>query len=170
MTADTYVTLVISSVALIVCSNFLWGATFDLLEFLHGNPEVYTRDMHYYAATRYTHQLYKGASTVISVLNTPEGWGWPMFLWFKPLLDPSFTSTAGRGMVLYPAFFTSIWLWLYAGSGFLLKAARRFDIGFDWFNRKFDIEKKPLSAIGLVAGALVAVVWWIVVLIRWVVY
>lgn len=49
--------------------------------------------------------------------------------------------------------FSSIWLWLYAGSGFLLKAARRFDIGFDWFNRKFDIEKKPLSAIGLVAGS-----------------
>jgi hypothetical protein len=51
-------------------------------------------------------------------------------------------------------------VWLYAGSGFLLKAARRFDIGFQWFNRKFDIEKKPLSAIGLVAGALVAVVDW----------
>jgi len=46
----------------------------------------------------------------------------------------------------FPAFFTSIWLWLwlYAGSGFLLKAARRFDIGFDWFNRHFDIERKPL--------------------------
>src|ERR1035437_8772791 len=46
---------------------------------------------------------------------------------------------------LCAAFFTSIWLWLYAGSGFILKAARRFDIGFDWFNRKFDIEKKPLQ-------------------------
>jgi hypothetical protein len=62
-------------------------------------------------------------------------------------------------------FFTSIWLWLYAGCGFLLKAARRFDIGFQWFNRKFDIEKKPLSAIGLVAGALVAVVYWTVVIV-----
>jgi hypothetical protein len=60
----------------------------------------------------------------------------------------------------FPTFFTSIWLWLYAGSGFLLKAARRFDIGFQWFNRGFDIEKKPLSAIGLVAGALVAVLYW----------
>ena len=48
--------------------------------------------------------------------------------------------------------------WLYAGSGFLLKAARRFDIGFEWFNRHFDIEKKPLQPIGLVAGAMVAVV------------
>jgi hypothetical protein len=65
----------------------------------------------------------------------------------------------------YPAFFTSIWLWLYAGSGFLLKAARRFDIGFDWFNRKFDIEKKPLQSIGLVAGALVAVVYWVAAIV-----
>jgi hypothetical protein len=71
------------------------------------------------------------------------------------------TRALGVGPLWYfPAFFTSVWLWLYAGSGFLLKAARRFDIGFQWFNRKFDIEKKPLSAIGLVAGALVAVVYW----------
>jgi hypothetical protein len=51
---------------------------------------------------------------------------------------------------------------LYAGSGFILRAARRFDIGFQWFNRKFDIEKKPLSAIGLVSGALVAIAYWTV--------
>ena len=65
----------------------------------------------------------------------------------------------------YPIFFTSVWLWLYAGSGFLLKAARRFDLGFDWFKRKFDIEKKPLQSIGLVAGALVAVVYWTAVIV-----
>jgi hypothetical protein len=58
-----------------------------------------------------------------------------------------------------------IWLWLYAGSGFLLKAARRFDVGFQWFNRRFDIEKKPLQSIGLVAGALVAVVYWAAVIV-----
>lgn len=66
---------------------------------------------------------------------------------------------------IYPAFFTSIWLWLYVGSGFLLKAARRFDIGFDWFNPHFDIERKPLQSIGLVAGALVAVVYWAAVVV-----
>jgi hypothetical protein len=59
-----------------------------------------------------------------------------------------------------PAFFTTAWTALYAGSGFLLKAACRFDLGFDWFNRRFDIEKKPLSAIGLVAGAIVAMLYW----------
>ena len=69
---------------------------------------------------------------------------------FNPMFQPFF----------YSAFFTSIWLWLYAGAGFLLKAACRFDIGFDWFNRKFDIEKKPLQSIGLVSGAIVAMVYW----------
>jgi hypothetical protein len=70
-------------------------------------------------------------------------------------------------MFVYPAFFTSIWLWLYAGSGFLLKFARRFDIGFQWFNSKFDIEKKPLSAIGLVAGSLVAILYWTWAVLRY---
>jgi hypothetical protein len=46
-----------------------------------------------------------------------------------------------------------------------IRAARRFDIGFDWFNRKFDIEKKPLQSIGLVAGALVAAVYWVAVIV-----
>jgi hypothetical protein len=64
-----------------------------------------------------------------------------------------------------PTFWTSVWLWLYAASGFLLIAASRFDIGFDWFNRKFDIEKKPLQSIGLVAGALVATVYWAAVIV-----
>jgi hypothetical protein len=63
--------------------------------------------------------------------------------------------------LLFPTFFTIIWLWLFAGSGFVLKAARRFDIGFDWFNRKFDIEKKPLQSIGLVSGCIVALIYWI---------
>jgi|HubBroStandDraft_6_1064221.scaffolds.fasta_scaffold326672_1 hypothetical protein len=74
--------------------------------------------------------------------------------------DPRYT------VFFFPAFFTSVWLWLYAGSGFLLKAARRLDIGFDWFNRHFDIEKKPLQSIGLVAGAIVAVVYWTVVVVH----
>lgn len=67
---------------------------------------------------------------------------------------------------IFPAFFTTIWLWLYVGAGFLLRAARRFDIGFQWFNRHADIEKKPLQSIGLVAGALVALIYWGAVIVR----
>jgi len=69
------------------------------------------------------------------------------------LIDPI---TAGSALIdasrlfLFPALFTSTWLVLFAGSGFLLKAARRFDLAFQWFNRRFDIEHKPLSSIGLV--------------------
>jgi hypothetical protein len=61
----------------------------------------------------------------------------------------------------YPLFFLSpVCFFFYAVPGFLLSATRRVDIGFQWFNRRFDIEKKPLSAIGLVAGALIALVYW----------
>jgi hypothetical protein len=66
---------------------------------------------------------------------------------------------------VYPVLLTSIWLWLYASSGFVLKGARHFDIGFQWFNRHFEIEKKPLQCIGLVAGAIVALVYWAVVVV-----
>jgi hypothetical protein len=84
-----------------------------------------------------------------------------LYLSLKLLNEPGVAS-----LWFFPAFFTSIWLWLYAGSGYLLRAARRFDIGLDWFNRTFDIEKKPLQSIGLVAGALVAVLYWTAAIIR----
>ena len=96
---------------------------------------------------------------------------WPLWLVLVPgimtaLIWGGGLNTSSIGFVtLLPAFFTSIWLWLYAGSGFILKAARRFDIGFDWFNRKFDIEKKPLQSIGLVAGVVVALVYWAAVIV-----
>jgi hypothetical protein len=68
-------------------------------------------------------------------------------------------------LMVYPLFLATLWLDLYATSGFIIRAARRFDIGFDWFNRKFDIEKKPLQSIGLVAGALVAAAYWTAVIV-----
>lgn len=92
--------------------------------------------------------------------------GVPAELWpIQQALWKAIIVLIGPWVWLYPACFTSIWLWLYAGSGFVLKAARRFDLGFDWFNRHFDIEKKPLQSIGLVAGALVAVVYWMAVVV-----
>jgi hypothetical protein len=81
---------------------------------------------------------------------------------------PTLNSRKGQAplsAILYPSLFTTVWVTLYGFAGLLLKFARRFDIGFDWFNRKFDIEKKPLQAIGLVAGALVAVVYWTAVIV-----
>jgi hypothetical protein len=86
----------------------------------------------------------------------------------NPGIDPGRIATILSDLGLLwmgAAFFTSIWLWLYAGAGFLLKFVLRFDIGFNWFNRTFDIKKKPLQCIGPVAGALVAVTYWAVVIV-----
>ncbi len=55
---------------------------------------------------------------------------------------------------------------LLLGSIAVIVKAREFDIRFSWFNRKFDVEKKPLQSIGLVAGAIVAVVYWSIALIH----
>jgi len=41
-----------------------------------------------------------------------------------------------------------------------VRMASSLNFGFDWFNRHFDIKKKPLQSIGLVAGVLVAVLYW----------
>jgi hypothetical protein len=59
-----------------------------------------------------------------------------------------------------PTLITSVWLWLYAVSGLVIKLARRLNIGFEWFNRTFDIEKKPLQSIGLVSASLVTLGYW----------
>jgi hypothetical protein len=61
--------------------------------------------------------------------------------------------------------FLGMWIWMPLAAGFILKVAHRFDIGFEWFNRHFDIETKPLQSIGLVASALVAIVYWAAVIV-----
>jgi hypothetical protein len=63
--------------------------------------------------------------------------------------------------------FTTLWVNVGLGSAYTLKLFSRFLIGFNWFTRTFDIERRPLSSIGLVAGALVAAVYWLVVLVEW---
>jgi hypothetical protein len=65
-----------------------------------------------------------------------------------------------------PAFFGRLWFLTYVGCGLLLKAARRLDIGFSWFNRCFDVENNPLQCIGLVAGTLSAVLYWLLAVIH----
>jgi hypothetical protein len=61
---------------------------------------------------------------------------------------------------------SSAWIWLYVVAGGILRIMHRLDIGFRWFNSTFDIEKKPFQSIGLVASALVALLFWTAALIR----
>jgi hypothetical protein len=50
-------------------------------------------------------------------------------------------------------------------AGVVIRAVRSFDVGLEWFNRHFDIEKRPLKSIGFVAGAMAAVVYWAAVMV-----
>jgi hypothetical protein len=62
-------------------------------------------------------------------------------------------------------FVTTGWLWLYFGSVYLIKGARRFDRHMGWLNQRFDIEKHPLSSIGFVFGPLAALLFWAFVIV-----
>jgi len=116
-----------------------------------------------YAITK-GHRLWAVLISILAVATTVAVGIVCIVLW----LDTSFTmalSSPHLPMVVMrlsviPALAVSIWMWLPFIAGLLLKAARRLDIGFAWFNRRFDIEKKPLQSIGLVVGALVALIYW----------
>jgi hypothetical protein len=70
-------------------------------------------------------------------------------------------SVSTVAVALIPALFARLWLILYVASGLTLTAARNLDMGFAWFNRRFDIENHPLQCIGLVAGAISALGYWL---------
>jgi hypothetical protein len=49
-------------------------------------------------------------------------------------------------------------MWIPIVAVFVLKAARRLDIGVAWFTKYFD--KKPIRNIGIVTGAFFAILFW----------
>ena len=57
-----------------------------------------------------------------------------------------------------PVIAVSVWMWIPIVAAFVLKAARRLDIGVGWFTKYFD--KKPIRNIGIVTGAFVAILFW----------
>jgi len=94
-----------------------------------------------------------------------------MFLRHDLIHDPphflshAFWQFASAYIYFLPAYVTSASLFLFAASGFIIKIARTLNIGFDLFKRKFDIEKKPLQSMGFVAGTLVAMIYWALVVL-----
>ena len=70
------------------------------------------------------------------------------------------------GCLFYSTFFTSIWLWIYALSGFTVKLAQKLNIGLTWFKGKFDIDKKPLRSMALVSIMIVTIIFVVVPFLR----
>ncbi len=75
--------------------------------------------------------------------------------------------TSGRieffAAYFYAAFFSSVWLWLYVGSGLLLKAARRFDIALAGSTGTLTSRRShynPLASLRLGSWLLFIGWWW----------
>lgn len=68
----------------------------------------------------------------------------------------SFSGDVGlHGIFIYSTFFTSVWLWLYGLSGFLIKTSQRMGLTFQWLKNILDFESKPLPSLGLVSSFII---------------
>ena len=63
------------------------------------------------------------------------------------------------GIFIYSTFLTSVWLWLYALSGFLVKAISRSRKGLRFLQRHLNLEEHPRRSMGFVLMLLVTVVY-----------
>ena len=66
-------------------------------------------------------------------------------------------NNASTGIFIYSTFLTSVWLWLYALSGFLVKAISRSRKGLQFLQRHLNLEEHPLRSMGFVLMLLVTV-------------
>lgn len=85
-----------------------------------------------------------------------EGWrNWLSYsVKFFSFLPHFFVFTNPLAIVLYSSLFTSVWVWLYVGTIFAIKLLHRVRSIWVKLTPYLDIEKKPLVAIGRVAGLL----------------
>jgi len=90
-------------------------------------------------------------------------------MWLHPLtLLARIWNTGSLAAFVAPTLGPTFGLLLFTISGLILIAVQRFDLGFSWFVRWFDIEEKPLQSVGLVAGAVVALAYWgVIIAVRW---
>lgn len=63
------------------------------------------------------------------------------------------------GVWFYSTFFTSVWVWLYAISGLVVKLAGYLSIGFNRLKWFLDIENKPLQSLGIISMVLVTLIY-----------
>ena len=66
------------------------------------------------------------------------------------------------GTYFYTTFFTSIWVWIYALSGFTVKLAAK----LNWLKGILDIDKKPLRSMAMVSILIVTIIFVVVPFLR----
>lgn len=72
-----------------------------------------------------------------------------LLFWRKESSHPLF------GIFFWSTFITSVWVWLYALGGWVIKAVEYLGFGTAKFRRWLDIENKPMLAIGYMCMMLV---------------
>ena len=70
------------------------------------------------------------------------------------------------GIFFYSTFFTSVWVCLYALSGFAVKVAGNLGIGMSRLSGVLDIEKKPLRSMGFLSIALISLLFLVLPVLR----
>jgi|ERR1022692_1608013 hypothetical protein len=81
------------------------------------------------------------------------------FYWDGKTLLPFYNSNGvAYGLLFYPVFFSSTWIWLYIASGAVTKMIARIKALSRFFIKTMDIEKHPLRSAGLVLVLLTFVV------------
>jgi hypothetical protein len=63
------------------------------------------------------------------------------------------------GIFFYSTFFTSVWVWLYAVAGGLLRLASYLGLVLRGLRGILDIQNKPLRSIGMVSNLLITLVY-----------
>jgi hypothetical protein len=96
--------------------------------------------------------LYHPADLMRALFGLDRGW--------------EIVSIAGR-IFFFSGFFTSIWIWLYVLSIFSIKIAHKIRPVWLKLLPYLDIEKKPMQAIGRIAGVLAGASWGAILVLEW---
>jgi hypothetical protein len=118
----------------------------------------------------YVHAIYQFSGSLSSVGSFVEvaksgvGQMFPDLGWLTfDIRDPYYWI----GVFFYGPFFTSVWVWLYVLSAVLIKALNRARFLWGRVLPFLDIDKKPLMAMGKVAGLLAGVSYAALLAVAW---
>jgi len=87
--------------------------------------------------------------------------GFPELL-IEEILPLSSDSPPSIGIFFYSTFFTSVWVWLYALSGAIVKLVTYLGVGVKYFKRFFDIDNQPFLCLGVVSMIIVSLIYLVV--------
>ena len=91
---------------------------------------------------------------LLQFLATSEGWDW-----ISPAVMAGALAQRIFLVLFLSTFFTSVWLWLYAGSVLLSRLLLRMNDGVGFLLRVTDVERQPFRSMGFVSVIIVSVIF-----------